>query len=131
MSLPSFPGASEFAGEFKMRKIASLRSRLEDSTGAAEDVGQREALRDVLGAGLLTVHVLAGLSPPMLLPSRASWDRSRSERRRYPAERADPAGRDTYRSLCFRMLLVDDVLHRLPTICFHITDRDELHVRFG
>ena len=45
----------------KVGQAAALRAGLEDAAGAAERLGQLEALGDVLGAGLLAIDVLAGI----------------------------------------------------------------------
>ena len=42
-----------------MRQVAPLRSSLEDTPRAAHRLGQQQALRDVLRAGLFAVDVLA------------------------------------------------------------------------
>ena len=47
--------------ESKIGQAAPLCAGLEDAAGAADRLGQREALGDVLGAGFFAVNVLAGV----------------------------------------------------------------------
>ena len=59
--LAELAGASQLAGEGEVRQVAPLRAGLETRARAAHGFGQDQALRDVLRAGLLAIHVLAGL----------------------------------------------------------------------
>jgi hypothetical protein len=56
-----FAVARQVDCEHEVWQAPALRSRLEHPSGSAEGFRQREALRDVLGAGFLAVDILARL----------------------------------------------------------------------
>ena len=61
LELAELAAAGQINREGEIGQAAPLRAGLEDAAGAAERLGQREALGDVLGAGLFAIHVLAGI----------------------------------------------------------------------
>jgi hypothetical protein len=61
LQLAELAGAGQFAGEGKVRQIAALGADLKHAAGPAHRVAEDQALLDVLGAGLLAIHVFAGL----------------------------------------------------------------------
>ena len=121
--------AGQIDREHEVRQAAPLRAGLEHAAGAAERLRQREALGNVLGAGLLAIDVLAGLGGQDRgggVPVRAGGDEDRVN---------VAAGQQFAQIAIHRAILVAVFVIRLLLDGFaprglDVADGDELHVRF-
>jgi hypothetical protein len=59
--LAELAGPRELAGKREVRQVPPLRTGLKHAPGALHRLRENETLRNVLGARLLAIHVLAGL----------------------------------------------------------------------
>ena len=118
----------QLAGEREVRQVPPLRARLEHAAGAAERLRQRQALGDVLRAGLLAIHVLAGLG-------RQDRGRGVPVRPGGDQHRVDIAAGQQFaqvaigRAVLVAVLGVGHFLDRLAARGLDVANRDKLHVR--
>src|SRR5215467_5646695 len=61
VQLAQFTPPRQIDRKRKIGQTPSLCPRLEDTAGAAEDLGEREALNDVLGTRLLAINVFTSI----------------------------------------------------------------------
>ncbi len=112
-----------------MRQVPPLRAGLEHAAGAAHRLGQRQALRDVLGARLFAVHVLAGLGRQTRrggMPVRPRGDQHRVD----VVAGQQVAQVAIRRTVLIAVLLVGHLLDLGTPLGLHVADGHELHVRF-
>ena len=127
-SLPSFPCRASSTANSKCGRFRRCVPRLEHAAGAAERLGQRQALRDGLRAGLLAIHVLAGLGRVDRehgVPVRAGRDQHRVDIGA-GQELAQVAIR---RAVLIAVLGIDQPLDGLAASRLDVAHRHELHVR--
>ena len=127
VQLAELAGARQLAREREVRQISPLRAGLEDAPRAAHRVGQRQALRDVLRARLLAIHVLAGaggIHGGRRMPVRARGDQHGID----IVAVQEFAKVAILRAVLVAVLLVGDFLDRIAARRLHVAHGDELDV---
>ena len=124
---PEPAGAGQFAGEREMGQIAPLRARLKHPPGAADRVFEDQALGDVLGAGLLAVHILPGAGSGHrrgAMPVGTGGDQHRIDV--IPIEEFAEVA--VHGAVLRAIPLVGDLLDRDPPVLLDVAHRGELHI---
>ncbi len=110
-----------------MRQVPPLRAGLEDAARAVHRLGQQQALRDVLRARLLAIHVLAGagrVEGGRAVPVRPGGDQDRVD----VAAVEQLAKVAIHRAVRVAVVLVDFFLDGDAAFFFDVADGDELNV---
>jgi len=121
-------GAGQLAGEGEVGEVPPLRAGLENPARAAHRLGQRQALHDVLGAGLLAVHVLARLR--RVDRGRRVPVRSRGDEHRVDVGAGQQLAEVVIRrAVLIAVLLIGHFLDGRAACRLDVGNGDELHVR--